>query len=91
MGTGKNYGEYIPETDTITLRPSYSTVKEFYMTILHEIKHALDAKRLGKKKFIKKYTQAGTMAQYDGLSPYHANKWEKKAENFAKREIRKYI
>ena len=46
IGSGKNFGEYIPETDTITLRPSYSTLKEFYMTVLHEIQHALDADNL---------------------------------------------
>ena len=91
IGTGKNFGEYIPETDTITLRPSYKTVKQFLMTVLHEIKHAIDAKRLGVKKYIKKYTQAGTMASYDGLDPHDDNKWEEKAENFAKQEIRKYI
>ena len=91
MGTGKNYGEYIPETDTITLRPSYKSIKDFLMTILHEIKHALDAKRLGKKKFIKKFTQAGTMAQYDGLDPHDDNKWEEKAERFAERELSKWM
>ena len=91
MGTGKNFGEYIPETDTITLRTSYKSVREFLMTILHEIKHALDAKRLGKKKFIKKYTQAGTMAQYDGLDPHDDNKWEEKAERFAERELSKWM
>ena len=91
MGTGKNFGEYIPETDTITLRKSYKTIKDFLMTILHEIKHALDAKRLGKKKFIKKYTQAGTMAAYDGLDPHDDNKWEEKAEKFAEREISRWI
>ena len=91
MGTGKNFGEYIPETDTITLRKSYKTIKDFLMTILHEIKHALDAKRLGKKKFIKKYTQAGTMAAYDGLDPHDDNKWEEKADKFAKREISRWI
>ena len=91
MGAGKNFGEYIPETDTITLRTSYKTIKDFLMTILHEIKHALDAKRLGKKKFIKKYTQAGTMAAYDGLDPHDDNKWEEKAEKFAKREISRWI
>ena len=32
------------ETDTITLRRSYPSIKEFLMTILHEIKHALDVK-----------------------------------------------
>ena len=44
-------------------------MKEFIITILHEIKHALDAKQLGRRKFIKKYAQAGTMAQYKGLDP----------------------
>ena len=91
MGNGKNFGEYIPETDTITLRTSYKTIKDFLMTILHEIKHALDAKRLGTKKFIKKYTQAGTMAAYDGLDPHDDNKWEEKAERFAKQELSKWM
>jgi antirestriction protein ArdC len=91
MGSGKNFGEYIPETDTITLRKSYSSMKDFLMTILHEIKHALDANRLGRKKFMKKYTQAGTMAAFDGLDPHDDNKWEKKAEEFAKREVKKWI
>ena len=91
MGSGKNFGDYVPETDTITLRPSYNSTKEFLMTVLHEIGHALDAKRLGVKKYIKKYTQAGTMAQYDGLDPHDDNKWEEKAERFAKREISKWM
>ena len=91
IGTGKNFGEYVPETDTITLRPSYKSVKEFLMTVLHEIKHALDTKRLGLKKYIKKYTQAGTMAQYDGLDPHDDNKWEEKAERFAERELSKWM
>ena len=47
IGTGKNFGEYIPETDTITLRPSYSSLKDFYMTILHEIGHKIVAKYYG--------------------------------------------
>ena len=91
FGSGKNFGEYIPETDTITLRRSYSSVKEFLMTILHEIGHALDAKRIGVKKYIKKYTQAGTMAAYDGLDPHDDNKWEEKAEKFAEKELKKWL
>ena len=50
MGRGKDFGEYVPETDTVTIRPSYPNVKEFLMTVLHEIGHALDANRLGVKK-----------------------------------------
>ena len=91
MGSGKNFGEYIPEKDIITLRPSYKTYKEFLLTILHEIKHALDAKRLGKRKFMKKYTQAGTMAQYQGLDPHDDNRWEESAEKWARKELKKYL
>jgi len=91
VGRGKNFGEYVPETDTITIRPKYPNVREFLMTVLHEIGHALDAKRLGVQKYIKKYTQAGTMAVYDGLHPHDDNKWEEKAERFAEKEIKKWI
>ena len=88
---GSQMAEYVPETDTITLRRSYPSIKEFLMTILHEIKHALDAKRLGVRKYIKKYVQAGTMATYRGLDPHDDKKWEEKAERFAKRELSKWM
>ena len=91
IGTGKDFGEYVPETDTITIRPSYPNLKEFYMTVLHEIGHALDAKRLGLRKYLKKYVQAGTMATYRGLDPHDDNKWEEKAERFARKEIKKWL
>ena len=83
--------EHFPEKDLITLRPSYRTVKEFLLTVLHEIGHALDAKKLGVKKYIKKYTQAGTMANYRGLDPHDDNKWEEKAEQFARKELSKWL
>ena len=91
IGSGKNFGEYVPEKDLITLRPSYRTVKEFLLTVLHEIGHALDAKKIGVRKYIKKYTQAGTMANYNGLDPHDDNKWEEKAEKFARRELSKWL
>ena len=61
------------------------------MTILHEIQHALDAYRLGVKTYMKKYVQAGTMANYQGLDPHDDNKWEERAERFAKRELSKWL
>tara|TARA_B100001778_G_C18523587_1_gene600069 strand:+ start:621 stop:1007 length:387 start_codon:yes stop_codon:yes gene_type:complete len=91
FGSGKDFGEYVPETDTVTLRRSYPSVKEFLMTILHEIGHALDAQRLTPRKYIKKYVQAGTMATYRGLDPHDDNKWEEKAERFAKKELSKWM
>ena len=91
FGTGDQYADYVPETDTIKLRKSYSNIKEFLITVLHEIAHALDAQKLGHKKFKKKYDQAGTVAAHGGLDPYDNNKWEKRAENWAKREVKKWI
>ena len=91
IGRGKDFGEYVPEKDLITMRPSYKSIKEFLLTILHEIGHALDAKRLGVRKYIKKYTQAGTMANYQGLDPHDDNKWEEKAEKFARKELSKWL
>ena len=89
FATGSTLAEYVPETDTIYLRRSYPSVKEFLITILHEIKHALDARQLGVKKFMKKYTQAGTMATYKGLDPHDNNKWEERAERWAKYEFKR--
>ena len=91
FGTGDQYADYVPETDTIKLRKNYASVKEFLITVLHEIGHALDAKQLGVKKFVKKYNQAGTVAAHGGLDPYDNNKWERRAENWAKREVKKWI
>ena len=89
FATGKTFAEYVPETDTILLRRSYPNMKQFIITILHEIKHALDAQQLGRRKFIKKYTQAGTMAQYKGLDPHDDNKWEERAERWARNEFKR--
>ena len=89
FGAKHDYGDYIPETDTILLNRSYPNVKEFIISVLHEIKHALDAKRLTPKKFKKKYDQAGSMAVYHGKDPHDDNKLEKLAEKWAQREYKK--
>ena len=59
------------------------------MCIRDRIKHALDSRQLGVKKFMKKYTQAGTMATYKGLDPHDDNKWEVRAEKWAKSEYKR--
>ncbi len=88
---GKNAGEYVAEKDLITLRSSYKSTKEFLVSILHEIKHALDANRLGVKKYLKKYDQAGTMAAHMGKDPHDDNKWEIQAEKWAINQYNKYF
>ena len=88
FGAKHDYGDYIPETDTILLNRSYPNMKELIISVLHEIKHALDADRLGWRKFKKKYDQAGTMAAYHGKDPHDDNKWEELAEKWAQKEYK---
>lgn len=78
-------GFYSVLSDTIYLNKSYNSYAEFLLTLLHEICHALDNKRLG-KKFIKKYNQASQVATYYGLNAHDYNKWEIRAEKWAKKE-----
>ena len=85
-------GTYIWEDDIIYIKPQgYKNVKDFVMTILHEIHHAVRVHRYGYKKFIKKYHQAGQVADYLGKDRYFANKWERKAEGWAKHEYNRYF
>ena len=88
--TGKDKGDYNWITDTINLRPSYSTVKELLITILHEIKHALDRKKMGKRKYEKLYSIAGEIAQQKGGDFHDDNKFEEEAEKWAKKEYPKW-
>ena len=80
-------GQYIFEDDVIILNPK-QTRKEFIISLLHEICHALDCRRLGVKKYLKKYNQAGQIALYNGLDFYDDNKWEIRAEKFAHNEYK---
>lgn len=83
---------YIPEEDKMIIRdidPEDGDVEDFMLTILHECKHVLDAKRIGVTKFVRKYCQAGTVAVNCGRDPYDDNKWELKAEAWARKELEK--
>ena len=67
-------------TDTINLRPSYPSVKEFLITTLHEIRHALDRKKMGVKKYEKAYVMAGEIAVQKGGDFHDDNYFEEIAE-----------
>ena len=85
-------GTYDWEKDTIFIKPQgYKNVKDFVITILHEIHHAVRVHRYGLKKFLKKYAQAGQVADFLGKDRYFANKWERKAEGWAKHEYNRYF
>ena len=90
--SNEDKGDYKFKEDTIYIRPKgYKNNKEFIETLLHEIHHAVRVHRYGLKKFLKKYAQAGQVADYLGKDRYFANKWERKAEGWAQHEYKRYF
>ena len=88
--SGSNKADYDWMTDTINLRRNYSNVKDFIITVLHEIKHALDAKKMGKKRYQREYEIAGELALQKGGDYHDDNKFEEDAEKWGKKEYRKW-
>jgi hypothetical protein len=90
--SNKDKGDYKFEDDTIFIRPKgYRSNEEFIITLLHEVHHAVRVHRYGLKKFLKKYQQADNVAMSIGGEKYRDNKWEKKAEGWAKHEYNRYF
>ena len=95
----KNHAHYNVDTGTLELSTRYKTIKnrqlkEFLITILHEIYHAMDAKKYGWKKFKEMYEWEQNMiaqGHYKGKSdPYDDNKYEIEAEEFGQKNWRKW-
>ena len=87
--SGKNMADYDWVRDVINLRKSYPTVKQFLITVLHEIKHAMDAKDMGKKEYKKEYEMEMNYLIGIGKHRYNDNKFEIEAERWAQKEYRK--
>ena len=90
FGVTGNKADYDWIKDVIRLRSSYPSVKEFIITVLHEIKHALDAKKMGKNRYERAYPLAGELAQQKGGDFHDDNKFEEIAEKWAIKEYRKW-
>ena len=86
----KNHAHYNVDTGTLELSTKYKTiknsqVKEFLITILHEINHAMDAKMFGWKLFKEKYEMEMNLQVTNGKDPYEDNKYEIQAEEFGQK------
>ena len=86
-----NYAEYDVDRGILNLSSKYkeikpSQLKDFLITILHEIRHAMDAKKYGWRKFKDMYElEMNMIAQGhypDKNDPYKDNKYEIEAESF---------
>ena len=62
-----------------------SQVKEFLVTLIHEIRHAMDAKTFGWKKFKEMYEMEMNLQVTNGKDPYKDNKFEKEAVEFGEK------
>ena len=83
----KNHAHYDVDRGTLELSTKYKTIKnsqlkEFLITILHEIYHAMDAKKYGWKKFKDMYEMEMNLQIAKGKDEYKDNKYEIEAEKF---------
>ena len=91
----KNHAHYDVDRGTLELSTKYKTIKnsqlkEFLITILHEIYHAMDAKKYGWKKFKEMYEMEMNLLSTNGKDVYKDNKYEIEAEQFGQKNWKKW-
>ena len=82
-------GDYDVDRNKIRIRTSYNKKSDFIISVLHEIKHAMDAKDKGKNKYKKEYEMEMNYQIGIGKHQYDDNKFEIEAEKWAQKEYRK--
>ena len=90
INTGNNKADYNVDDDTIRIKPT-SRFKDFLVTVFHEIDHAKDAQRLGKKRYKKEYEMEMNKAAQAGKDPHDDNFYEKKAEKYGRKMAKDYL
>ena len=91
----KDHAHYNVDTGTLELSTRYKTIKnrqlkEFLITILHEIYHAMDAKKYGWKKFKEMYEMEMNYRIANDQDEYKDNKYEIEAEKFGQKNLSKW-
>ena len=92
----KDHAHFNVDTGTLELSTRYKTikkrqVKEFLITIIHEIDHAMDAKKKGWKNFKADYEWEMNYQIGKGKDKYDDNKYEIKAEKFGQKNWKKWV
>ena len=95
----RDHAHYVVEDGVLLLSKRYKTlkpsqIKNFLITMIHEIDHAMMAKKYGWKKFREMWEMDAnkiTQGFYKGKSePYAHNKYELKAEAFGQKNWKKW-
>ena len=89
-------GDYNVDRNIIQIRTDYNKVSDFAISVLHEIKHAMDAKSYngeygkGPKAYKKDYEMEMNYQIGRGKDEYDDNKYEIEAEKWAQNEYRRF-
>ena len=91
----KDHAHFNVDTGTLELSTRYkiikrNQIKEFLITIIHEIRHAMDAKKYGWQKFKDKYEMEMNYQIGQGKDEYKDNKYEIEAEEFGQKNWQKW-
>jgi hypothetical protein len=91
----KDHAHFNVDTGTLELSTKYKTIKpsqtkQFLITIIHEIRHAMDAKKRGWKNFKLDYEWEMNYQAGQGKDPYEDNKYEIEAEEFGKKNWKRW-
>ena len=95
MKSMKDHAHYDVDRGTLQLSTKYKTIKsnkikDFLITIIHEIRHAMDAKKYGWKKFKDMYEYEMNYQISLGKDEYKDNKYEIEAEEFGQKNWKKW-
>ena len=91
----KDHANFDVDRGTLELSTKYKTIKpsqikEFLITIIHEIRHAMDAKKYGWKKFKDMYEWEMNYQISQDKHQYKDNKYEIEAEQFGQKNWSKW-
>ena len=96
MKSMKDFAHFDVDRGVLELSTRYKTIKkrdikEFIITIIHEIYHAMDAKKYGWKKFKEMYELEMNYQIAQGRDEYKDNKYEIEAEDFGQKNWKKWF
>jgi len=91
----KDFAHYDVDRGILQLSTRYnsikpSQIKDFLITIIHEIRHAMDAKKYGWRKFKDMYEYEMNYQISQGKHQYKDNKYEIQAEEFGQKNWNKW-
>ena len=95
MKSMKDHAHYDVDRGELHLSSRYknlkdSQIKNFLITIIHEIRHAMDAKKYGWRKFKEMYEMEMNLRIAKDQDEYKDNKYEIEAEEFGQKNWKKW-